>query len=175
MSLLHFTVAPVITWVEEINSLVCYLNDTGGYKNLWVSFTRENAGRNTTVGHCHRDSTQEYRGMVISFNRTLNACVLQLPRPLQQQDSGKYSCSLLISKFDAEVAIESQGTVTVKGKKTQSAAPTLFANVLVSIIIGVIFLLLIIVTAILSTACFWRKHGKRQEQNLIYFFSCRIS
>ena len=142
----HFcdSAAPVIEWEEESNSLICHLNDTGGYRHLWVSFTREDEGRNITVGHCSRDSIREYvhGGMIINFNSTLNACVLELPNPVRQQDAGNYSCSLLVTKSSTEsekIAIVSHGRAIVTGGTPQPTLLPIIGGVLGSFMVLVLF------------------------------------
>ena len=160
-----FPASPVITWEGESNSLTCYLNDTGGYEYLWASFTRED-NRNITIGHCSRDSTQEYfhGGMTISFNRTQNTCTLELLSPNQQQDGGIYSCTLWIKAESEQIAIISHQKATV----TSGVPDPIQEQVLGGVIgggLGGIFVLLVLAAIAI---CYKRKkNGKTKVINSI--------
>ena len=152
---------PVITWEEESNSLICYLNDTGGYRQLWATFTRNDKDGNITVGHCSRGSIQEHvhGGIIITFKRALDACVLELPRPIQQQYAGNYSCSLWVTKHDDEsgsVLIASHGEVMVRQGTFQ---PNIYP-VLVGVL-GSVLCLLLVAFIMIFVACYrGRRRGK---------------
>ena len=139
----------------------------------WASFTRED-NRNITVGHCSRDSTQEYfhGGMTISFNRTQNTCTLELPSQNQQQDGGIYSCTLWTKAESDKIAIISRQKATVtSGVPDPIQEQQVLSGVIGGGLGGVFVLLVLVAIAI----CYkWRKNGKTKVINSILQFNCII-
>ena len=113
------------------------------------------------MGHCSPYSIQEHvhGGMTVSFNSSQNACVLQLPNPVQPEDAGSYFCSLLATKSNDEsekIAIVSHERAIVTGTSQPTLLP-IIGGALGSLMLLVLF------SALLLFACHRRRRiGKMQ-------------
>ena len=130
--------------------LSCSLSKTGAtrYRNWIVEFTKlDEKNTSQSVGVCIENvSSSNYSNPY--YSGSLEACILKLSYPIQQQDAGKYLCTLHIRHTETNFVtrLPSQ-PVEVKEMYLQYVIPSVIAG----------FLFLLIVVGIVSTVVVYKR------------------
>ena len=133
--------------------LSCSLSKTGAtrYRNWIVEFTKlDEKNTSQSVGLCIENvSISNYNTPY--YSESLEACILKLPSPIQQQDAGNYSCTLYIRYTETNIMTRLHSQTSVEVKEMY----LLNKYVIPSVFTG--FLVLLIVVGIVSAAVVYKR------------------
>ena len=152
--------------------LLCHVSHTGAneYGNWIIELYKETLEGKTFVKNCTKQTTLTG----FHYDTNLDACVLRLHNPVQQQDAGNYICALHIRHTETDKLTTFQCQKDTKEVPTSRPSEILISLIAPSVMGGVfiiLFVVLIPVIGIILRHCRQRHH----QQDIINKSSaCRI-
>ena len=128
---------PEINIDTESNTMIlsCSLSKTGAtsYRNWIVEFTKLD-DNNQSIGLCI-ENVSNYSNLY--YSESLEACILKIPYPIQQQDAGQYLCTLHIRHTDANFMRNLHShPFEVKEMYLQYVIPSVLTGFLMLLLVG---------------------------------------